>query len=313
MEERLLRAFVTVAEAGTVSAAAQRLDLVQSALSRQLQRLQRELHLPLFARVGGRLELTTAGEAFLPVARQVLGAHRRAEQAARTLAAGRLAEMAIAAPGTTLIDVVLPFVAALGEDDPRPRVAETQLDDSLQDAVARHDLVVMPTAPPPTVRALHLMDLPVWAYVAPGHAWAGRAEVGLAELVTARVVAPARSFMARRVLDGAVAVAGLSAPELTEANSGRVAQALVAAGAGVAVVTEDPAFDLVPLRVLLDGRPLTVGLHAAWRADHFAAETLAAVAASLQDFVRTRYAGPGAAGDVPVTSRPTGLSAPPSG
>ncbi|TFI26365.1 LysR family transcriptional regulator, partial [Micrococcus endophyticus] len=43
MEERLLRAFVTVAEAGTVSAAAQRLDLVQSALSRQLQRLQREL------------------------------------------------------------------------------------------------------------------------------------------------------------------------------------------------------------------------------------------------------------------------------
>ncbi|MBD4382562.1 LysR family transcriptional regulator, partial [Xanthomonas citri pv. citri] len=85
----------------------------------------------LFARVAGRLELTTAGEAFLPVAREVLVAHRRAEQAARALASGRLTDVAVAAPGTTLIDVVLPFVATFGEEDPRPRIAETQLDDSL--------------------------------------------------------------------------------------------------------------------------------------------------------------------------------------
>ena len=183
MEEKLLRAFVTVAEVGTVSGAAIRLDLVQSALSRQLQRLQRELRLPLFARVAGRLELTTAGEAFLPVAREVLVAHRRAEQAARTLASGRLTDVAVASPGTTLIDVVLPFVATFGEEDPRPRVAETQLDDSLLDAVARHDLVVMPTVPPPSVASLPLMDLPVWAYVAPGHPWAGRTRVSLDDLV----------------------------------------------------------------------------------------------------------------------------------
>ncbi|OFT16325.1 transcriptional regulator, partial [Micrococcus sp. HMSC30C05] len=199
MDEKLLRAFVTVAEVGTVSGAAIRLDLVQSALSRQLQRLQRELRLPLFARVAGRFELTTAGEAFLPVAREVLVAHRRAEQAARALASGRLTDVAVAAPGTTLIDVVLPFVATFGEEDPRPRVAETQLDDSLLDAVARHDLVVMPTVPPPSVASLPLMDLPVWAYVAPGHPWAGRTRVSLDDLVAQPVVAPARTFMARRV------------------------------------------------------------------------------------------------------------------
>ncbi|MFL0421408.1 LysR family transcriptional regulator [Micrococcus luteus] len=293
MEEKLLRAFVTVAEVGTVSGAAIRLDLVQSALSRQLQRLQRELRLPLFARVGGRLELTTAGEAFLPVAREVLVAHRRAEQAARALASGRLTDVAVAAPGTTLIDVVLPFVATFGEEDPRPRVAETQLDDSLLDAVARHDLVVMPTVPPPSVASLPLMDLPVWAYVAPGHPWAGRTRVSLDDLVAQPVVAPARTFMARRVLDGAVAVAGLTPPALTEANSGRVAQALVATGAGVAVVTEDPAFGLTPVRVIAQGRTLTVRLHAAWREDHFAAETLEAIARRLQAFVWDRYAEPG--------------------
>lgn len=289
MEERLLAAFVAVAEEGTVTAAAARLGVVQSALSRQVQRLERELRLPLFARAGGRLALTTAGEAFLPAAREVLTAHRTAEQAARALAAGTLTEVAVGAPGTTLIDVVIPFVATLDAADPRARVAETQLDDSLTDAVARHDLVVMPMAPPDAVASLPLMQLPVWAYVAPGHPWAGRTSVDLAALAAEPVVAPARTFMARRVLDGALAVAGLPAPALTEANSGRVAQALVATGAGVAVVTEDPAFDLVRMQVRADGRPLTVGLHAAWRRDHFAAAALGGLAGRLQSFVHGRY------------------------
>ena len=34
-------------------------------------------------------------------------------------------------------------------------------------------------------------------------------------------------------------------------------------------------------------------LHAAWREDHFAAETLEAIARRLQAFVRDRYAEPG--------------------
>lgn len=95
--------------------------------------------------------------------------------------------------------------------------------------------------------------LPVWAYVAPGHRWAPRADadgaVALTELAEEPLTLPARSFKARRVLDGAFEVAGLGPCAVTEANSGRVAQALVATGAGAAVVTEDPAFDLVPLRI----------------------------------------------------------------
>ena len=59
----LLRTFVAVAEAGTVTEAARRLRLVQSALTRHLQRLQRELGLGLFAPAGARLRLTPAGHA----------------------------------------------------------------------------------------------------------------------------------------------------------------------------------------------------------------------------------------------------------
>ena len=289
MDPRLLLTFTTVADVGTVTRAAERLGTVQPAVTRRLQRLQRELGLDLVAREGTGLVLTPAGEAFLPVARRVLAEHEAAAQAARTIAAGRLTDVRVAAPGTTLIDVVIPFVATLGPDSPRARVAETALDDSLQGAVRRHDLVVMPSAPPAAVASLPVVDLPVWAYVAPGHPWAGRRAVPLEELAAEPVVAPARTFMSRRVLDGALAVAGLSARDLTEANSGRVAQALVASGTGVAVVTDDAAFGLVPLRVEADGRDLLVRLHAAWRPDHYSAEALADLAARLRDFARTRY------------------------
>ncbi|MBE7608171.1 LysR family transcriptional regulator, partial [Salmonella enterica] len=62
MDLRHARTFVTIAELGTVSAAALRLRIAQPALSRQLEALERELGLLLFDRVGRRLVLTGAGE-----------------------------------------------------------------------------------------------------------------------------------------------------------------------------------------------------------------------------------------------------------
>lgn len=289
LDPALLRTFVAVVDEGTVTAAARELGLGQSALTRHLQRLQRDLGLALFAPEGARLRLTPAGQAWLPVARSLLAAHAHARQAARILAAGRLTELSLGAPGTTLIDVVIPFLTVLGEGDPAVRVTETQLDDSLQDSVARLDLVVLPSTPPDDVAALPLRSMPVWACVAPGHPWADRDELDAAELAGARLVLPSRSFKARRVFDAALEVAGAAPRQVVEANSGRVAQALAANGTAVAVVTEDPAFGLRPLPIRAGGRRLEVHLHAVWRRDHFAAEEIAGVAAQLRAFVRRRY------------------------
>ena len=291
LDPQLASAFLRTVEAGTVSEAARQLGVVQPALSRQLQRLERQTGLQLFARGGPRLRLTHTGEAFVPVARRLLAEHRAAGQAVQMLAAGRLESVRFAAPGTTLVDIVIPFVATLSEDAPRAEVVETDLDDSLVQAVAHHDLVVMPSTPPDSVASLALLEAPVWAYVAPHHRWAGRSRVGVHELAEERLVVPSRSFKSRRVLDGALEVAGLTVSEVAEVNSGRVAQALVATGAGVAVVTEDPAFDLVPLRLESRGADLSVGLHAAWAPDHYGEPTLRALAADLQRWLRSRYRG----------------------
>ncbi|WP_329452876.1 LysR family transcriptional regulator [Streptomyces sp. NBC_01724] len=72
---------VAVAEAGGFTAAAQRLHVVQSAVSSTVRALERELGSQLFERTTHRVALTSAGEAFLPSARAALRAAEEAQAA----------------------------------------------------------------------------------------------------------------------------------------------------------------------------------------------------------------------------------------
>ena len=66
MELRQLETFVTVAEERSFSRAAQRLHVVQSAVSATIKTLERELAVSVFERTAHRVELTDAGRALLP-------------------------------------------------------------------------------------------------------------------------------------------------------------------------------------------------------------------------------------------------------
>ena len=78
MELQQLRYVLAVAEERNFTRAAERCFVVQSALSHQVKSLERELGVDLFARTSRRVELTTAGAAFLPSARAALDAADRA-------------------------------------------------------------------------------------------------------------------------------------------------------------------------------------------------------------------------------------------
>lgn len=89
LDTDLLRAFVTVAERGSITGASQLLALTQPAVSLQIRRLEDLLGAPLFHRKRRGVQLTAAGEAFMPHARQLLALHARAIESVRETEAGR--------------------------------------------------------------------------------------------------------------------------------------------------------------------------------------------------------------------------------
>src|ERR1700732_2391922 len=87
MELRHLRYFVAVAEAGSLTVAAeQRLHTSQPSLSRQIRDLEDEVGARLLTRRARGIELTPAGRAFLDHARAVLSQVEAAGEAARRVA-----------------------------------------------------------------------------------------------------------------------------------------------------------------------------------------------------------------------------------
>jgi len=100
MEMIEIEAFVTIAQAGSFTRAAEELHISQPAVSRRIDLLERELGASLFERVPGGARLTEAGEAFLPFARQVLAATRDGVLAVRELDTGETGTVTLALVGT---------------------------------------------------------------------------------------------------------------------------------------------------------------------------------------------------------------------
>lgn len=109
MELKQLRAFVTLAEELHFGRAAQRLFIVQPALSMQIKALEEELGARLFERDRHKVELSDTGRVFLPEARATLQQAARAEQMARLSSRGEIGTLRIAFVSSVL-PALLPAV-----------------------------------------------------------------------------------------------------------------------------------------------------------------------------------------------------------
>ena len=102
-----LRYFVAVAEEGHITRAAERLDIQQPPLSRQIRLIERELKVQLFRRLPRGVELTSAGLALLPEAKDMLARLDRAIESTRRAARGEQGSLCVGiaptAPFTRLV------------------------------------------------------------------------------------------------------------------------------------------------------------------------------------------------------------------
>lgn len=80
MEIHQLRYFCAVAESGSFTRAAEREQVAQPSLSQQIIKLEEELGVRLFDRLGRTVKLTDLGQIFLPRARAILNELRAAKE-----------------------------------------------------------------------------------------------------------------------------------------------------------------------------------------------------------------------------------------
>lgn len=237
-----MRYVIAVAETNNFTRAAQRCLVVQSALSHQIARLEKELGARLFERTSRRVRLTPAGAAFLPAARQCLDA---AERAAAEVAAavgevrGRLTVGLI----PTVAAVDLPSVLKdFHRRHPKARVslsvgASEDLVDQVREGEIEVAFLGIPvTARPRGVHARELARERLIAVVSPAHPLAGASSVDLHRLSSEVFVDLPAKTAGRAQSDLAFAAAGLTREVAFEVTNADYLARLVAAGLGVALL-----------------------------------------------------------------------------
>lgn len=237
-----MRYVVEVAETTSFTRAAERCHVVQSALSHQIARLERELGAKLFERTSRRVRLTPAGAAFLPAARQSLEA---AERAVAEVAAavgeirGRLAVGLI--PTVAAVDIP----AALRDFRRRyPAVrislrvgaSDDLVEEVKQGAIEVAFLGLPTTARPGGVATHELARDRLVAVVAPDHPLAGEPAVTLRRLSAEVFVDLPAGTAGRSQSDLAFSAAGLSRDVAFEVTTADYIARLVAPGLAVAML-----------------------------------------------------------------------------
>ncbi len=115
-----LRSFVTIVDLGSMTAAAKKLHLTQSAISMQIKRLEEGLGMPVFERIARGLSPTKNGEQLFHYAQKILALNDEAW--GRLTAPDYAGQVSLGVP-VDLVDPLIPQVLrAFNRDCPRARV-----------------------------------------------------------------------------------------------------------------------------------------------------------------------------------------------
>ncbi len=237
-----MRYVLAVAETNSFTRAAERCLVVQSALSHQIARLEKELGARLFERTSRRVRLTPAGAAFLPAARQCLDAADRA--AAEVAAAvgeirGRLAVGLI--PTVAAVDIpeaLRDFRARYPHVRISLRVgASDDLIDQVEHGALDLAFLGLPSTAAPHGVAVHeLARDRLVAVVAPDHPLAAEPIADLRRLATEVFVDLPAGTAGRSQSDQAFAAAGLTRDVAFEVTTADYITRLVAPGLAIAML-----------------------------------------------------------------------------
>jgi LysR family nitrogen assimilation transcriptional regulator len=252
MDLKRLQTFVVVADLGTVSKAALRLRISQSALSRQISDLEYECGFKLFDRIGRRLFLTTRGEQLLGDCRGVLGQVGSLGERIELLKRGESGVLKVAAPPQTIESVLSGFLPRYAKRFPNVRV---KLEALGMDQVPllergevhfgiRHDQGVNPW-----FVNLALPSDDVLAACLPSLQLSRGGMVDIVSLAPHPLLLLDSGYSVRRLFNAACRVADVEPNILLESRAPHTLLALAEAGQGVAIIPSVLRTDRYRLRI----------------------------------------------------------------
>lgn len=168
-----VRSFVAVAEELHFGRAAERLQMTQPPLSRQIQKLERSLGAQLLARDNRRVELTRAGEVFLDEAHRMLSLVEGAGDLVRRVDAGSEGVVRLGFTAVSAISILGPLLRRLADELPGVEVVLSERVSSAQlEGIRRGELDIGLARPPfdrSLVRSRVVLREPLMAVVPVGH------------------------------------------------------------------------------------------------------------------------------------------------
>ena len=122
MFSRVLRNFLTVADVGSITTAADALNVSQPALTKSIQKLEAEIGTKLFKRVPKGVQLTPAGEILAHHARVMANEYRHASMRIAELSGAEQGGLRVGAGPIWLVKILPPVVAEFQRTHPDVRV-----------------------------------------------------------------------------------------------------------------------------------------------------------------------------------------------
>jgi DNA-binding transcriptional LysR family regulator len=240
LQTSLLR-FQEVARSGSIRAAAERLFVTPSALSRELQKLEEDLGAALFERRSRGMVLTAAGKIYLNHVRDVLNGVERMRSeldALQNLHRGHVSMLSVEGYAS---DFLAPSIAQFQDRYPNITfslhiTSASAVTAGISGGEADIGLVfsLEPTEEMHSVLHLHV---PLLAVMAPTHPLARKKSLTLSQLATQRLALPDTTFGVRRLIDLQSHMSKVNLAPALEANSLAVLRGFVRNGGGIALLS----------------------------------------------------------------------------
>lgn len=299
MDIRNFAGFVAAAELMNFTLAAKRLNITQSALSRQIRALEAYLGVELFEKAGRNVRLTAGGRALFAKANDVLQADRSLRMCADDLGRGETGTLKIGAC-SQLIERYLPaFLKSWSRRHPGIDIrledgGGPELADKLRAGAVHLTISARPAAPIDLFETLLLGKLGFVALATEEFLPDTGEPVEIAELLRFPVLSLNKRHASREVFDAACKLAGALPAIKLESYSPHTLFSMAAAGNGVAIVPSSarsfPA-GLVRKPVTLRGQRIEFDICAMWSTtaplpaygQRFVAELRAAIQADSEE------------------------------